>query len=473
MHDRNAALYLRSSKDRHDVSIDSQRRELRKLALEKGLPIVDEFRDIVESGKDEHRPGFQLLLRAIKSPGRGWSTLLLTDTARLFRGRYGAQAFKHECRKRGVKILYSKVPEVDPISQVILEAVFEAMDEVHSLMSRDKGLAGMAENVRAGFRAGGRAPRGYVLVKHPTGAFRDGAPVEKSRLDLDPACAHQLTTYLKLRAKGAARARAKSKSGINVASSSLVDLEWNALTYACHTVWNVRNEFSQNGGYSSGRKRRPRSEWMIKRDTHPAMITDAEAETLLARLENNPFRKSGRSSTAHLLTGLLKTPNGSPWYGNGGRHYRTKPAKGTKGAYVDLKRLEGAVMSQVVADLTSPEKVRAMTRRAQAEVARAEKDPAKDVRPKLAEIEKRISRTMDLAGQMENPAPAIRKVQELEAEREGIRQHVAELEKSHQQAIELAQIAQHEVRRFLVEICGDLESGDRQLAKEVLRIQLD
>jgi DNA invertase Pin-like site-specific DNA recombinase len=54
------ALYLRSSKDRSDVSIDAQRRELQKLAAERDLVIVAEFVDVVESGKDENRPGFKI-----------------------------------------------------------------------------------------------------------------------------------------------------------------------------------------------------------------------------------------------------------------------------------------------------------------------------------------------------------------------------------------------------------------------------
>ena len=49
----NAAVYLRSSKDRSDVSIDAQRRALHELAVARGLVIVDEYADAVESGKDE------------------------------------------------------------------------------------------------------------------------------------------------------------------------------------------------------------------------------------------------------------------------------------------------------------------------------------------------------------------------------------------------------------------------------------
>jgi site-specific DNA recombinase len=81
------------------------------------------------------------------------------------------------------------------------------MDEAHSMLSREKGLAGMAENVRRGHRAGGRAPIGYRLERQATGAMRDGAAVTKSKLapsDHAPAIA----AYLKARAAGEARAGA-------------------------------------------------------------------------------------------------------------------------------------------------------------------------------------------------------------------------------------------------------------------------
>jgi hypothetical protein len=52
-----------------------------------------------------------------------------------------------------VTILYAKLPaDLDPVAEV-LESVFEAIDKVHSLLSREQGLAGMAENVRRGFLA--------------------------------------------------------------------------------------------------------------------------------------------------------------------------------------------------------------------------------------------------------------------------------------------------------------------------------
>lgn len=160
--------------------------------------------------------------------------------------------------------------------------------------------------------------------------MRDGAAVTKSKLAIDEKLAPAIGTYLKARATGMSRSRATERAGLKISHDSLNDMEWNALTYAGHTVWNVHNEFHRGSGYRGQSKRKPRADWMIKRDTHEALITDTEAEALLTKLQNNPWKTSGRSTTDYLLTGLLKTPSGSRWFGNGGKHYRTKkkPSKG-------------------------------------------------------------------------------------------------------------------------------------------------
>ena len=107
---KRAALYLRSSKDRSDVSIDSQRRELEKLAKEKNILIVETYQDVVESAKTENRPGFQKLFSDLTNSKRTWNTLMMVDTSRLSRRRHMAQVFKHQASKHGVQIIFSKLP---------------------------------------------------------------------------------------------------------------------------------------------------------------------------------------------------------------------------------------------------------------------------------------------------------------------------------------------------------------------------
>ena len=100
-----AALYLRSSKDRSDVSIDAQRRALHELAVARGLVVVDEYADAVESGKDDDRPAFQRLISALKAPTRAWEHVLVLDTSRIARRRLISMVFEADCSKRGVALV--------------------------------------------------------------------------------------------------------------------------------------------------------------------------------------------------------------------------------------------------------------------------------------------------------------------------------------------------------------------------------
>lgn len=345
MNNNNAVLYLRSSKDRSDVSPAAQRHALEALAASRSLSVVATFEDAVESGSTEDRPGFQNLLRALKDPARTWSNLLVYDSSRIARRRYIAQAFKHELKRREISLIYATRPaDIDPISEVLLDAVFEAMDEVHSMLSRQKGLAGMAENVRQGFRAGGRAPLGYRLVAIPTGAIREGRAVTKSKLEPSEKAA-AVRAYLRGRARGVPRTRAIEMSGLKLSCSSAFGVEWNALTYAGHTVWNVNREAG------SGTKRRPRSEWHIQRGTHEALITEHEAERILARLEitdtATAIREARAASSRFLLSGLLYSTDGRVWTGHG-QHYRLRRSRSRIGRIVPAELVDQAVTATLM-----------------------------------------------------------------------------------------------------------------------------
>ena len=460
-----AALYLRSSKDRSDVSIDAQRRELLTLANSKQISVVAEYVDAVESGKTEHRPGFQNLLSDMKAPDRPWTALLVSDTSRLSRRRYVAQIFKHEAKKRGVEILYAKVPETDPITAVILEAVFEAMDEVHSLMSREKGLAGMAENVRQGYRAGGVAPSGYRLRRVETGAIRDGEPVHKSILELAPN-AQQIARYLKLRATGQPRAKILRDLDLSLKANSAISIEWNALTYAGHTVWN------RHDGQGAGRKFRPRADWLIQRDTHPPLISDAEAETILNQLQNSPLaeavRKAKQGVSKYLLTGLLYTPEGQAWEGWRGQKYRLKPHGEQPGRYVDMSQMDEAITGQVLNDLHTPDLIRDLTQAAQRAAAAAEGDPAADLREEAQSITHQISRAMDMALQLADPGPALRKINELEGRRNSLQAEITRLEREQTQQAMLKTLTEERVAAVLSTLAADLDETPRAQWKNLL-----
>ncbi|MFC3549423.1 recombinase family protein [Lysobacter cavernae] len=479
-----AALYLRSSKDRKDVSPDAQRRALLELAKARGLTVVEEFVDAVESGKDENRPGFQKLIKAVRNPARGWSTVLLHDTSRLSRRRVISLIFEEiDCKNNGVTVVYKTLPEVDPLTEIVLKSVMVAWDEYHSISSKQKGLAGMSENVQAGFRAGGRAPTGYVLRKIPTGAIREGEAVTKSVLEPDPSVADAMAIYLRDRAAGESRLRAKRKARLtDMKDSTLISIEWNALVYAGHTVWNVHAE-RQGGTYVGGTKRRPRSEWVIKRDTHTALITDEEAERILGRLERKAKARAteaaeqrDRDSSA-LLGGILFAPDGSKWWAETDR-YRWE--RNGKARSISKASIDAQVIDQVLEDLASPGFAPALVHATRASLA-SDTDPAalRRISAEVTELATQISRAMDLAVQLSDPAPALRKVEELERKRAERAEQLQHLEAEAERAAWISKVGVTEVARMIAGIAADAkEAGRGELLRPVIisivdRVEVD
>lgn len=466
-----AALYLRSSKDRKDVSIETQRRELRRLAADRGLLVVTEYADVVESGKDEQRPGFQRMLAEMKRADRPWSVLLLLDTSRLARRRLTSIMFEERDAKRcGITIVYKNLPELEEAESMLLRNQLQGLDEYHSLISKRKGLGGMATNVENGYRAGGRAPRGYRLKHVPTGTLREGSEVLKSVLEPSNE-APLVARYLKARAAGRSRVALMHDLGVTWPETSLIGMEWNALTYAGHTVWNVHNEFERGRGYKNRKKRRPRNEWVIRRETHPGLITEGEAEALLEQLDKSPQHRAAmrRTPAAYLLTGLLKTPAGGAWRGNGGGRYRAKEHRQN----VAQDKIEGAVVGQVLEDLDSREFARRLAEEAQRYSERHRDDPAVDLRAQLQEQTAQIGRLMDMAARMADPDPALRQIEQLEQQRKMLEAELHRSERDYAAAAELRGYTEERMRAVVNETAEQLKTASREGLKDLLTALID
>jgi site-specific DNA recombinase len=178
--------------------------------------------------------------------------------------------------------------------------------------------------------------------------------------------------------------------GLKISVSTLIGMEWNALTYAGHTVWNVHAE-RDGGGYVGGHKRRPRDDWHICRDTHKALISEEEAEALIEALENSNISKAISQAKAagspYLLTPLLETPDGRQWTGDRRRYYRLKNKRGERSSSVPLEPLQGAVLNQIMADTSPPEFVHELAAEAR-RVAQTD-DPAKPLRRQFEKLEQK------------------------------------------------------------------------------------
>lgn len=477
-----AALYLRSSKDRNDVSIDAQRRALHELATTKNLIVVQEFSDAVESGKDEDRPGFKQLAFAFKDPARGWEHLLVLDTSRVARRRELSMLVEREAEKARITIHYRNLPDSEGVMGTLIKSIMQSIDEWHSMTSREKGLAGMAENVRQGWRAGGRAPRGYKLEYTPTGAIRDGSPVLKSKLEPNED-APLIASYLQSRAAGESRSTIVQRLGIEWDMSSLVGMEWQALTYAGHTVWNVHNERTKDG-YKGETKRKPRAEWIVTRNTHPALITDEDAEAILSQLEAKASRRTRQTDRTYLLSGLLVSPDGQPWHGEWDGKMNAALYRLGKGKKVAARRIDGAVIDAVFAELDSPEVVQSILKEIR-ELAgpRVDGRAIAGMEKKLDGLTKKIGKLIDFMAEDDGAIDAYRRsIAQAEAERASL---IEQLRKAREQAAtanEADQLGPDDVRHFLRRIAEDFriatDEGEIKSVKVALgglieRIELD
>jgi len=455
-----SVLYLRSSKDRSDVSIDAQRRALQELAAARSYIVVGEYVDAVESGKDDDRPGFQKLITDIRASAREWDHILVLDTSRIARRRAIGIIFEeHECKRRGVKIVYKSLPESDPITEMLLKSILQAMDEWHSLTSRLKGLSGMAENVRQGWRAGGRAPRGYDLDHVETGTVREGMPVTKTRLVVN-GDARPLQGYLKSRAKGIARARAAQEAGLpEIAKTSLIDIDRNALTYAGHTVWN-RHAERDGGSYVGGEKMRPRSEWVIQKNTHEPLITDAEAEAILAIAPKMRTGKAG--SRVYILSGLLFW-EGATWQGDGGS-YRLG-----RGRRIAAAQVEQAIVRHVLESLSSDEMAEAVADHYRALAnPKAMASESAALRREIADGEKRIAKLTMLLSDTTAPGALLRQIEAIDADRQSALAKLKLQEEESESVKMLRQITPKTVKNMLGLLADDMTNAPPAALKDAL-----
>ena len=463
-----AVLYLRSSKDRSDVSIDAQRRALTELAGARGFAIVGEYADAVESGKDDDRLAFQTLIRDTRDKERTWDHILVLDTARIARRRALAIIFEeHECKRRGIRIVYKSLPESDPITEMLLKSILQAMDEWHSLTSRVKGLAGMAENVRQGWRAGGRAPRGYRLHHEATGAIRDGQPVTKSKL-MPGDDALQVRAYLEHRARGVKRARAVELVGVQWPVTSLLEMERNALVYAGQTVWNRAAERGE-AGYVGGGKWRPRAEWIIQKGTHEALISEDEAETILAQVEAKKRSGGAPARRIYLLAGLLVSPDGTAWNGDSG-YYRLG-----KGIRIQADTVEQAIVEQVLADLQAEPMAAGIAAhyRRLAKTKDTTPDEAAAIKRRIVELDKKIGRLADLVSETSAPEALLRQIETLEDERTRATESVASLETDRAIAKTMRDITPADVRRLLRALAADMQQANPESLRDSLRTAVE
>jgi len=122
-------------------------------------------------------------------------------------------------------------------------------------------------------------------------------------------------------------------------------------------------------------------------------------------------------------------------------------------------------------DLNSPRFVKTLAREAIKYREAHSADPACDLRPEISELEKRISKMMVMASELENPAPALREIDKLEQARNAQLSEIRRLEAEYTAASMLDDISEAKIEQFLEGLAEDIDSLSKESLKEFLNAE--
>lgn len=441
---KRAAIYARSTKDRHDVSVEAQVRELRAAVDKDRYELVAEFIEAAPvSAKSDDRPAFQEMIAAAKTRPAPFERIYCYDTSRFTRSREDAAIYKALLRKRqGIQIVFLKVPSTDSYIDQMIEGMMEVFDEFHSIKSKHDALRGMKENVLRGYRAGGRAPLGYRLKKHVLGTNMDKGEITKSTLEPDPDWANTVREYFKLRAAGNPRKAVCRElvgpGGEKIKNTTALNMERNIDTYLGHTVWGKHNPHDKDG-YHGTTKFRPEDQWTVTRDTHEALCTQEQADIITARLRSNTLKGQRPKVSPYILSGVLVCGVcGGPVVGAGAGAYRcNKNLREGKaacpGVKISQQKIEGAVWWWLEHEYFNENAMKTAVNKARALVEKSKGSEEKEagrLRQQIGKLDAKITRLFALYEDGAITRDAINKeVGQLEGQKLALQSKLAEVEK--------------------------------------------
>ena len=361
---KNVAIYVRSSKDLHNVSCAAQEEQIRKVVKDEMNKVYRVFCDKALSSTQDVRPEFDEMIGLAMSKNSPFSAIYCLDTSRFGRDQHQTQTYLWTLRKKhGIQVKFVNMPQTNTYLDPVFETIMSAFDEFHSQQSKVKGVASMKQNVRDGFRAGGRAPYGYQLKKIETGVHRDGHQIEKSKLEPDPEKAPIAREYFERRARletrysiledfyrrGIPSPTGRKQWPVSTAKS----FEDNIEVYLGHTVFYKINErIKENGrpsGYLHGVKYRPKEEWVISENTHEPLITEETARIIREIREKGLRDAPHTAKKVYALSGTMKCALcGTNYTGDRGIYKcnsGTKPGKRCRNNDISQNTVEQAMFT--------------------------------------------------------------------------------------------------------------------------------
>lgn len=160
-----AVIYARySSEKQQEISIEGQLRICKEYCLREGFEVIETYIDRAASASHDvdRRLDFQRMIR--DSAKRGFEVVVVYKLSRFARSRYDSALYKTKLRQNGVRVVSASEPISDNPEGVLVEGIFEALDEFYSKSLAQDVRRGMYENASKGLTNGGNTPLGYMVV---------------------------------------------------------------------------------------------------------------------------------------------------------------------------------------------------------------------------------------------------------------------------------------------------------------------
>lgn len=297
---RTGAIYIRVSTSMQDeLSPDSQKKLLLDYAKKNNI-IVDEqyiFEEIGVSGKKaDKRPQFQKMIGIAKSKEHKFDVILVWKYSRFARNQEESIVYKSLLKKNNIDVISISEPLIDGPFGSLIERIIEWMDEYYSIRLSGEVVRGMTEKaMRGGNQA--KAVYGYDIERGHTPQINQKES-EIVKMIFDMYVNRSKSTFFI--ARHINNLGITTKAGKPFAKRTIEYMLTNPF-YSGIIRWNLRDKDSK-------KKIRDKSEWIVKKGEHEAIISEELFEASKKRFESehNNIKKVRPSQTyTHYLSGLM------------------------------------------------------------------------------------------------------------------------------------------------------------------------
>lgn len=293
-----AAVYARFSSDnQRDESIDAQIRAIEEYAAAHGIHIVERYIDRAYSARSDKRPEFQRMIK--ESANGGFRMVIVHKLDRFSRDRYDSAYYKHILKNNGVR-LQSVIENLDSSPEaIILESVIEGMAEYYSANLGRETIKGLKENAHNGIHTGGRPPLGYKIdpVTKRAEINEEEAKAVKLIFNMVDSGEKYPAVASALNQRGY-----KTRLGRPFSSASIHEILKNP-KYVGICIYNKR--VAQSVANSS-RKFKDESEWIIKNDVYPPIVSRQVFDNVQKLLAERKVSGQAHPKEIYLLSGKIR-----------------------------------------------------------------------------------------------------------------------------------------------------------------------